>query len=247
MRSGTAGVSPFMKVSVSLAISASLLAVTADATACFDGYSASVGDVGFVAAGPYDASFSIGQARALAKWGQRIDSILPEGYSLELGYGGGGICSPSTGCDQAFTDLWLEHGYSAEKSLNATLAKVFDGVAAKVGTPPSQARRARNRRVPIYAVQVGSFRGAGRAASLTRKLNWEVQTGKLEWEPDTFYSAGGFPAIHDVAATVPARVQGQRFHRVVVGVFTAGEQAWAYRKRVIDAGMPASISVSWLR
>src|SRR5690606_23276541 len=96
-------------------------------------------------------------------------------------------------------------------------------------------------------VQVASFSLRECAEALAGRINEQNQYGELSWELRTFYSAGGYPAVHDVAHLVRAEREGRALFRVVVGAFVDAAQAEAYQRIIQAAGQQVAIHVEHLR
>lgn len=215
-----------------------LLSAAAPAGACFDGFQARMHESSLLMTG--SGEWSIGEARTLARWDARIQALgasartHAEFSTLEVCDGGATLGDASC-VSHVIPDFY-------DLDVDGVMSRTFDTIAKTRGIDERRAQRARAAQGVLYAVQVGSFRDPQRAQALAETLNLDPP-----WEAQTFYTAGGFPAIHDMAHVVRADVGEQRFHRVVVGVFTDGEEARAYQREIGATGRPASIIVEHLR
>jgi hypothetical protein len=228
---------------------AGLTLATLPAQACFDAFVATVGDVHFVGnRGHEGADPSYAEARELARWGTKIDALLADGVSWQLDVSGTYRCHPTPDvCDELAAGEWAEAGRADTAGLASLLARTFDRISAHEATPPADIARARGAATDLFAVQVGSFSSPSFAESLARSINERNLRDELPWERETFYTAGGFPAIHDVAFVVEADVGGKRMHRVVVGMFTEAAEALAHQRSIASAGHPVAITSERLR
>ncbi len=228
-----------------LALTAALLATSSvgSAWACWDGFSASVGRVSFSAPGDDgDAVLRFGTARALARWGAKLDALVPAGHTLEVAFGQVRLCNSSDDCKSFEHQDWWDASADTEAELNARLARLFRRMVAELKLSAA-AKSALRKRGRLFTVQLASFKSRRAAQKMVESINHQHRYSSLPWEHHTFYSAGGFPAMHDVAYLARANVAGRGvFHRVIVGAFTTAGEAIDHQKRIQKAGRRASIA-----
>ena len=217
--------------------------IAGSACACWDGFSATVGRVTFSAPGnDSDGVLRFGTAKAVARWGARLDALLPAGTTLEVGFGQVSLCNANDECESFELKDWSGAASDSEPKLNARLKRVFRQTVAELNLS-SVANAALRTRGRLFSVQVGSFRARRFAQKMADRINQQHANGSLPWEHHTFYSAGGFPALHDVAYLARVNVAGRGvFYRVIVGAFTTSREAIAHQKRIQETGRKASLA-----
>ncbi|MBX7192214.1 MAG: SPOR domain-containing protein [Sandaracinaceae bacterium] len=179
------------------------LLAPAPAGACWDGFSATVGDVQEYGS---DTSWGLAQVEERARWLGRIDALLPDGATVMDEWG---TVSVYVG-DEEHDLEWRDGHYLT----------LFREVARIVGASPETIRRARRLETPVYVVQAGAF--ADRAAA----ERYASELSEDEAATHGFLEAGGFPADNPEAHVVS--VPGVReLHRVYVGAFVDRAEAEA--------------------
>lgn len=225
---------------VSIAVSA-LCANPGSAHACFDGFVVRGEQLGVT--WHTGGDFRMAEARVMARWGARVQALLDDDrflrlesrYASELCEGAG----ENTTC-QALV-IYPDDDAMWSTTLDEHMRRVFDRAAEATGATRKQRARALAAPAVLYQVQIGSFRSARGADHLVGELAYSEA-----WEPHTFYSAGGFPAIHPIVYRHDVDVNGARFHRVIAGLFVDAVQARAHRKRLAAAGYASAIAVEHL-
>ncbi|APR81570.1 Hypothetical protein A7982_06919 [Minicystis rosea] len=185
---------------------AGLLFITArPAAACWDGYAASVGNVS-IQRSVDPAAWSPDDAREAARWGARIDALLPRGAELAVEHGAI-TCTSATGACASFEPLSLP---------NDDLPSVFRAVAKAFRVPPARVQSARAIEPELYTVQVFAGTASGARAAKQRVMDSDAGS-------HGFFVEGGFPAMNDTAHVL--REDG--VHRAVVGLFLSKADAVA--------------------
>jgi hypothetical protein len=212
------------------------------AHACFDGFSVTSKQVS--ATVHTDGKWRLSEARTMARWTARLDALLSKGGSLAMQtLWSGTVC----GTDDCQDVTYFGNDEDTSRwTLDAKMARVFETTAKTLGRSPQQLTRARQAKAVLYSVQIASFRSAGRARNLVDELNLDAQMGDMDWEAELFYSAGGYPAIHNPVHEVAVDVGGTTFHRVVAGLFVDPDDAQAYRTTLAKNGFVSSLSVEQL-
>jgi hypothetical protein len=183
------------------------------AHACWDGYSASVRRVSVNAAD--DAAWSPERARALARWGARIDALLPTGTMVDSEFGFVTVCKTGKDgqCGATVAEIKWEDGQ---------LATLFSRVAAATRATPATVKRARAVDAAPLTLQVFAGHGKVGAQAFASRIN-DAGAGA-----NGFYTAGGFPASNPTAHVVSGvDASGRVLYRVVVGAFLAKSEALA--------------------
>ncbi|MCA9625577.1 MAG: SPOR domain-containing protein [Myxococcales bacterium] len=229
------------RLALGLAALAAILVQAPDAQACFDGFSVASDQV--TATIWTDGEFDLQEARTMARWTTRLDALLPEGATLHMeNVFDVRLCGVGDECQL----LEVMGGDEQVPSLELVMARTF-GLAAKAsGATPRETARARSRQAVLYEVQIGSFASAALADTMVASINEKAQLGQLPWEQHSFYSAGGYPALHDPVARHTAEVNGHTMHRVIAGVFLDADEARAHRARLAEAGFASAIHVEKL-
>lgn len=221
------------------------------ASACWDGFSAELGKVSIEGEvhPESEPEWQIGQARALARWGTRLNALLPHDSSLDIAFLSVTLCVPRHRhkCAEIPAPWWKEAGDASPAQLDHWLGRAFALVATRIRATPRRIAVARRASSTLFTVQVGSYRSRGLAERQVEQLNHMVRYNYLPWESRSFYVAGGFPALDDVAHLLPCRIKGHVWHRVVVGEFTSLKNAMSYRAAIERSGTRAAIIASRLR
>lgn len=219
------------------------------AHACFDAFVANAGNVKLVGNKGHDgAELSYPEARELLRWAVRIDALLATDTSWRFDVSATLRCQPTPeDCLELDAGDWGEAGRAEPRGLARLLEGTFHRVARQERRSTAVIARARAKPSTLFAVQVGSFRGRAAADRLARSVNDLQRRDELPWEHHTAYTAGGFPAIHDVAFVADARVRQGPVYRVVVALFTSSREAVAHQRRVARSGHAAAITAERLR
>ena len=182
-----------------------LLVTSRNADACWDGYAAGVGKVS-IARGLDPASWSPDDAREVARWGTRIDALLPQGAELAIEYGEVS-CTSTTGACGSFTSISLP---------TDDLPSAFRAVAKAFRVSPARMQKVRALAPEVYTVQV--FAGTASGALREKRRVVDRDAGS-----HGFFVEGGFPAINDAAHVI----RDGSTHRVIVGTFLSRKDASA--------------------
>jgi hypothetical protein len=230
-----------MRTFAGLLLFAATLALSAPAAACFDGFSARLHETSLLRTS--DGSWSIEEARRLARWAARFHALPGSAGGVHAEFSQLEICPAGVSlggerCHLELIDEWYE------LDVDDLLSTIFDRVAARRAVSTTSARAAT---ATLYTVQVAAFSRRGRAEALAGEINRQNELGELPWEPSSFYSAGGYPAIHDVAHVVRAEREGGEVFRVVVGAFVDPAEAEVYQRAIRAAGGQAAIHAEHLR
>lgn len=196
--------------SAAIAVAAAALALVAprDAAACFDGYTAAIGKVSLMRSLPV-ASWSPDDARHVARWGARIDALVPAGAHLDV-ISSYVSCTSASGACGSVTEI---------DAGSADLRRLFQEVGTAFGASPGALRAAQRIEPALYTVQI--FAGSERGAKAMKKRVADLGAGA-----HGFYEAGGFPSVNDTAHVLRDSTSGA-LHRVVVGVFLSKADAEA--------------------
>jgi hypothetical protein len=183
-----------------------------DAAACYDGWVAKVGDVSLVRA------MAVGQwtpdhARHAARWGTRLDELLPAGAELE-------VTNTEAFCSGACGSV------STIAAGTDDLPKLFREAARAFHVPPKRVRAAASAEAETFTVQL--FAGSARGASAMKKRVVDAEAGE-----HGFFDEGGFPASNDPAHVIR---DARGVHRTIVGVFLSREAAEDARAALIAKG-----------
>lgn len=181
------------------------------ARACWDGYAASVGRV-FIGVAD-DRPWDPGSARAVARWGARIDALLPANTLLNAQFNTVTFCQEAKdGCGETLGEAQLP-------SLES-LPTLFSSVAKLTRASPAAVRRARAIDAQPFTLQVFAARAERRAKAIAARID-ESGAGR-----HGFYEAGGFPAFNSTAHVVRGEdAAGRPLFRVVVGAFLDRKEA----------------------
>ena len=226
------------------ALALATLGYAAPAHACFDGFSVASERVG--ATMRTDGSWRLAEARTMARWTARLEALLPAGATMTMeSVWSVGVCSAQGECqDVAAMDGSDDPILGA--GLEQQMARVFERTASTLGVSARQRALARGTKATLYVVQIGAFRSWGAASDLAAKINMNAQHGSPGWEHHTFYSAGGYPALHNPVAVHGTEVGAETMHRVIAGVFVDADEARAQRARLAQAGFASALSVEHL-
>jgi len=206
------------------------LATPRRASACWDGYAASAGNVHVaVDTGEGSPSWSPPFVRDVATWLVRTDALLPAGVTVDVDpYGYGSVCR-GTAADACATEI-------ASFRWDGDMQSLFRTVAAGVHASPASRRGARARRVTAWSVQVFAARDERRAQRVADELN-ALQKSDDDFSCDEgFLSVGGFPSWNDCAHVAVGEVRardGRPLHRVLVGAFLDPAEARAALAQIV--------------
>jgi hypothetical protein len=200
------------------ALSASLFALAAlvaprAASACWDGYAATVGDV-TLRHGMAVGQWSPDHARHTALWGTRIEALLPLGAHLEVD-NGQATCSGSCG----------KVGTIAVGTDD--LPRLFREASRAFRVLPSRVREVLALAPQVFTVQVHA--GSARSALSARKRVNDLYLGL-----GGFFEEGGFPASNPEAHVLR---DARGMNRTVVGVFLTRAAADAARATLATKGI----------
>ncbi|MDI1477233.1 SPOR domain-containing protein [Polyangium sp. y55x31] len=189
---------------VTLGIAGLLSFAARPAAACWEGYAATVGPVGILR-GIESASWNPAHVREAARWGTRIEAIVPQGAEVSIEFGEI-TCSSKTGACGSFSTLSMEPD---------DLPAIFRAVAQAFGAKPAAVRKASKLEPTLYTVQIfaGSERGARRMKARVANLDIDTQG---------FFTEGGFPARNDPAHVIR---DASGPHRVIFDVFLDRDEA----------------------
>lgn len=193
---------------VALLLSWLVLVAPRTCFACWDGWNAEVGQVAIRQAG--DDTFRLETARDVARWGARIDALLPRSANVDVEHG--------------FVSVGVTGKFAEGRWSGASLADLFANVARLVHASPSTIAAARALDHDAFTVQLFAGGDRERARVFARSIDDDVARRGLAL-PVSFYSAGGYPAVHPSARVVEADVGGAHVYRVVVGAFLARSAA----------------------
>ncbi len=212
-------------VALFLAATASL--VPATALACWDGYSAQVGNV-TISRGTGYASWSQDHARFATRWAARIQALLPKGVELDVSDG-------YLDCRGAVACAGLGTGAGSEDP-----AKVFGRVADAFGVSAQARRAALATAQPVYTVQLfaGSKKAALRLRDRVNAMSADRQLDRVT--SVTFFEEGGFPADNPPAHAV-ADEKDPTLVRVVFEEYPTLETARAAERALRKEGFGAVV------
>lgn len=190
---------------------AGLLSATArDAAACWDGWLAVLGGVE-IRRGLAVAAWDPDHARQAARWGTRINALLPPGAALSIDWNEASCGSDKGACG----------GVTTFAGSSEDLPATFRAVAKAFKVREPETRKARALEPELYTVQI--FAGSVRGARAVKDRVADREVGE-----QGFFQEGGFPAgnstahvLRDPAARGP--------HRVIVGTFLSRKEADAAR------------------
>ncbi len=184
------------------------LFVPSTAVACWDGFSAHVGNVN---ESGDDTTWDETTLRHHAEWLGRINALLPDNATVFSDHGF--VMLTIDGQDREFT--WNDGHYRT----------LFDTVASSVGASKRHIQRALRADTPVYVVQSGAFINESSA----RKQAEAISQGDVA--EHGFFAAGGFPADNPEAHVVTISAARQ-LHRVYVGAFVNRGEAESLAKRL---------------
>jgi hypothetical protein len=190
---------------------------TREAAACWDGYAATVGHVQ-IQHGMGSAAWSPEDARHAARWGARINALLPAGASLDVWTGETTCTSASGACGSVST---IAVGA-------ADLPQLFRAVARAFAVGPRRIRAARALDPRLFTVQL--FSGSARGAGALKKRIVDAGSGA-----HGFFEQGGFPAFNEQAHVLHAAGSAEPY-RVVTGIFLSRKEAEAARAALRGGG-----------
>lgn len=189
-------------------VAACALFVSSMADACWDGYSAQVGNV---SASGDDTTWDEATVRNHALWLGRINVLLPQDAQMvvQLGFVTLDVGSTSNEFE------WHDGDYRT----------LFDAVAIRVGSSEAAKLRAMRTKTPVYVVQAGAFVKESRAEA------WATALSQRDEAEYGFIQTGGFPADNPEAhvVTTPGK---RKLHRVYVGAFLQRAEAEKLAKRL---------------
>lgn len=187
--------------------SLALLALSSPASACWDGYSAQVGNVMIMQAGP-DA-FDPATARDIAAWAPRIDAVLGADTTLTSEHGFVDVVAPGHEEQGRWEDGKMESLYRLAVRLSHRTAPRDAGLAARP-----------------YTVQVFAARSYDNASAFAASLDAALDARTESTDIVGFYEAGGYPARHPLTHVITEKdADGRPIHRVVVGAFLREAEA----------------------
>lgn len=187
---------------------------TREAAACWDGYAATVGHVQIQNARG-SATWSPEDARHAARWGARINALLPAGASLD-------VWTTETTCSGACGSV------STIPVGAEDLPKLFRAVARAFAVGPRRVRAARALHPRLFTVQL--FSGSARGAGALKKRVVDAGSGAYG-----FFDQGGFPAFNESAHVLHEAGSAEPY-RVVTGVFLSRKEAEAARAGLQGGG-----------
>ena len=196
------------------------LTVARPCLACWDGWDATIGKVTFLQAG--DDAWSPERARAAARWGTRIDALMPPGATLVTEHGTVTISTPTRLLGEGHWDgASFESLFSLAATLLRARASDADIVRARDAAP-----------LTVQAFAAYDRRNAERVAAQLDAAADATAGFALD---GTFYSAGGYPARHAFAHVVrETDASGRPIYRVLMGAFLERPQAVAASLAVRD-------------
>jgi hypothetical protein len=204
------------------------LAAPSPASACWDGYAASAGNVHVAesqdeGAGPWSPEL----ARDVGTWLVRTDTLLPAGITVDVDPGGYASVCRGSGTDPCATELGAFRW-------NGDMPALLRAVARSVRASPASQWRARAQPVTAWSVQVFAARDESRAERVADDLNQLQKLGGEFSCDEGFLSVGGFPSWNDCAHVADARGRdGKTFHRVLVGAFLDESEARAQLASIV--------------
>ncbi|MEM9194761.1 MAG: SPOR domain-containing protein [Myxococcota bacterium] len=187
-------------VHVGLILATSLVAVPA--AACWDGYSASHGNIHVMGS---NTEWSPDLAQKLALWLPRLEVLLGEQEMAVY-----------------FNQADLEQGSVAFPP--GRFDVLFARTARLLGTPRTERRAALRQGGSPLTIQIAATRDRDRADALVRRFEteWEDQMYELHG----FYEAGGFPSNNPAVHLLTRQDDdGNDVYQVVVGAFINRNQA----------------------
>lgn len=193
----------FSAVALGLALS-----VPSNASACWDGFYARVGNVDEMGD---DTSWDEATLRHHATWLGRVNALLSNDTTVASQHGF--VTLTVGGKSHEFT--WNDGNY----------ATLFDLVARNVGASNTDIERAKRVETPVYVVQAGAFVNESRAHT------WAQSLSQGDVAEHGFFQAGGFPADNPEAHVVTIS-NGRKLHRVYVGAFVNRAAAETVAKRL---------------
>ncbi|MDC0744562.1 SPOR domain-containing protein [Polyangium mundeleinium] len=193
---------------LALGLAGLLSTATRDAAACWDGWYAEVGGVG-ITRGLGVAEWNPEHAREAARWGARINALLPPGAALAIEWDEA-TCASDQGACGAVTTI-----AAGSEDLPAT----FRAVAKAFHVPAAKVRKARALDPELYTVQI--FAGSKR-----RALAVKDHVAALDAGDHGFFVEGGFPAPKQTAHVL-RDPEADGPHRVIVGTFLSRKEARA--------------------
>ncbi len=196
------------------------LTVARPCLACWDGWDATIGKVTFLQAG--DDTWSPERAREAARWGTRIDALLPAGASLASEHGTVTISTPTRLLGEGRWD-------------GASFESLFSLAAKLLRARGSAAEIVRTRDAAPLTVQVFAAYDRKSADGAAARLDAKAEATSGFALDDTFYSAGGYPARHVIAHVVrETDASGRPIYRVLVGAFLERSRAVVARVAIRD-------------
>ncbi|NUO53718.1 MAG: hypothetical protein HOV80_33135 [Polyangiaceae bacterium] len=203
---------------------AGLLATVIPSTAhaCWDGYSATVGNATFTRA-TGAASWNGDDARYTTRWAARFDAITPAGVNLWIG-NGYVSCEGHKACE-TLGDVGSNDPQKAFKQV----AKAF-GVSAKAQ------QEALGVQQKLYTVQV--FAGAKDAALKQKKLLAELDQEEALDVGDygDFFLAGAFPGVNERFHAI-ADEKDEKLVRLIIDEYPSLEAAQEAEKKLRARGV----------
>ena len=189
-------------------VAALVLFVPSIADACWDGYSAQVGNV---SASGDDTTWDEATVRNHALWLGRINALLPQNAQIVVQLGFVTLDVGNTSDEFA----WHDGDYRT----------LFDAVATRVGSSSEAKQRAMRTKTPVYVVQAGAFVKESRAEA------WAAALSQRDEAEYGFIQTGGFPADNPEAHVVTTSGK-RKLHRVYVGAFLQRTEAEKLAKRL---------------
>ncbi len=182
------------------------------ASACWDGFYASVGDVQESGS---DESWDEALVAHRARWLGRIDALLPDGASVMIDHGFAELAVGTTTLELA----WPDGRYGT----------LFHSIAAALGSSPAVVAGALAVESPVYVVQTGAFGDERRAAAQASAVDAAALVSH------GFMEVGGFPATNPVTRVVSAPTPRTAV-RVTAGAYLDIAEAQASARALRERG-----------